>query len=679
MFSRCLILVIFFNTGFLYAQTERILMPRRNNSPGFEVRVETCAAEFLDSGGPNPYDNNENGILTFCPDRPGDRIQLDFLSADIKANDALSVYDGNSDSATLLLTITNITPAGFERTVVRATQRNPEGCLTVTFTSVDIAVANPYGGWFSRVSCFTPEIEPGVPEDLFANDDPSGDGIEIFNLSVNDEALLNGLPPADFSVSYFASESDALGNSNPLDPIHINDGNPQTIYTRLENASIDFLYIDSFLITVNPIPDVFSVPDLIACDSDSDGITPFNLSEKAEEIYNGRQNLTLRYYQTPDDAISGRNSLDPENFINTSNPQDIYYRLINTETEAYALGRFGLQVVLPPDIADAGELRICDNGSSSTLIDLNPISDQITEGQAGLEVSWYRSAQDAQSGTDEIRTNSSLSGNTTLYARVSDPDTGCAAYTSLGLLFFPAPQSTLKPKYELCPGTPGELVLLDTGLDAEPYRFTWFGNGIEIQGEDSPFYTSSRAGNYEVRIEELATGCSFIKTTEVILAVPPEDFEISTRPDTFSTTYEVTLSTGQDEGYLFSLDGGAYQNSGVFLGVLAGSHRLNVATTAGCEVLQTTFSVLGYPAFFTPNGDNINEAWSVSSSPDITDMEVSIFNRFGALITVLTEARPEWNGSFNGRDLPSDTYWFRVDYVDKGTTRSAKGYFALKR
>jgi gliding motility-associated-like protein len=96
-------------------------------------------------------------------------------------------------------------------------------------------------------------------------------------------------------------------------------------------------------------------------------------------------------------------------------------------------------------------------------------------------------------------------------------------------------------------------------------------------------------------------------------------------------------------------------------------------------VLQRTFNILGYPAFFTPNGDNVNEAWRVSSSPEISDLKVFVFNRFGALITVLTEARPEWNGKFNGRDLPSDTYWFRVDYVDKGTPHSAKGYFALKR
>jgi gliding motility-associated-like protein len=237
----------------------------------------------------------------------------------------------------------------------------------------------------------------------------------------------------------------------------------------------------------------------------------------------------------------------------------------------------------------------------------------------------------------------------------------------------------LEPIYELCPGSPGDQAILQTGLDPEPYRFTWFGNGIEIQGEQSPSYTSTQAGNYEVRIEELETGCSFTKTTEVILAVPPEGFEIITRPDTFSKTYEVTLSTGQEMDYLFSLDGGAYQNSRVFSGVLAGSHRLNVATTGGCEVLQTTFSVLGYPAFFTPNGDNVNEAWSVSSSSEITNMTVYIFNRFGALITVLNGVHSEWNGSFNGRDLPSDTYWFRVDYMDNGTARSAKGYFALKR
>lgn len=81
------------------------------------------------------------------------------------------------------------------------------------------------------------------------------------------------------------------------------------------------------------------------------------------------------------------------------------------------------------------------------------------------------------------------------------------------------------------------------------------------------------------------------------------------------------------------------------------------------------------PRFFTPNNDGFNDTWTVSSSPDISIQNISVFNRFGKLIKQLSPNQG-WDGTFNGRNLPSDSYWYSVELTNGP---SLKGFFALKR
>jgi len=81
------------------------------------------------------------------------------------------------------------------------------------------------------------------------------------------------------------------------------------------------------------------------------------------------------------------------------------------------------------------------------------------------------------------------------------------------------------------------------------------------------------------------------------------------------------------------------------------------------------------PKFFTPNGDSINDEWRINPPDDISILQISVFNRFGLL---LKQMRPDqaWDGTLNGQQLPSGSYWYSVQ-VDNA--RQIRGYFALKR
>ncbi|MBQ0787071.1 MAG: T9SS type B sorting domain-containing protein, partial [Oceanihabitans sp.] len=53
-----------------------------------------------------------------------------------------------------------------------------------------------------------------------------------------------------------------------------------------------------------------------------------------------------------------------------------------------------------------------------------------------------------------------------------------------------------------------------------------------------------------------------------------------------------------------------------------------------------------------------------------------IYDRYGKLMAILNNNTPMWNGSYKGRVLPSNDYWFSI-ILENGVSKS--GHFTLKR
>jgi gliding motility-associated-like protein len=103
-----------------------------------------------------------------------------------------------------------------------------------------------------------------------------------------------------------------------------------------------------------------------------------------------------------------------------------------------------------------------------------------------------------------------------------------------------------------------------------------------------------------------------------------------------------------------------------------------VRDSHGCGIAEKLISVLGFPRFFTPNGDTFNERWQLYgvNSDFNQGIEIQIFNRYGKRITQLNNSSAGWDGTLNGQALPSDDYWFLATLIDG---RTFSGHFALKR
>ncbi|RNC87061.1 MAG: PKD domain-containing protein [Winogradskyella sp.] len=83
--------------------------------------------------------------------------------------------------------------------------------------------------------------------------------------------------------------------------------------------------------------------------------------------------------------------------------------------------------------------------------------------------------------------------------------------------------------------------------------------------------------------------------------------------------------------------------------------------------------------FFTPNNDGYNDFWYLDTLSDCSYI-VFIYDRYGKLLTSLNPSKPYWNGTYNGVNMPTNDYWFLVNYktID-GLLKSYSSHFTLKR
>lgn len=88
---------------------------------------------------------------------------------------------------------------------------------------------------------------------------------------------------------------------------------------------------------------------------------------------------------------------------------------------------------------------------------------------------------------------------------------------------------------------------------------------------------------------------------------------------------------------------------------------------------------LFHPTAFTPNGDNLNDIFTVYGQY-VVDFELSIFNRWGELMFTTRNIETGWDGTFNGNEMPEGTYTFIAHITDRaGRTFKRSGSVLLLR
>lgn len=88
---------------------------------------------------------------------------------------------------------------------------------------------------------------------------------------------------------------------------------------------------------------------------------------------------------------------------------------------------------------------------------------------------------------------------------------------------------------------------------------------------------------------------------------------------------------------------------------------------------------LFHPTAFTPNGDNLNDHFTVFGQY-VVGFEMKIFNRWGELLFTTTDIQAGWDGKFRGAEMPEGTYAFIAHITDRaGRTFKRSGSVLLLR
>jgi len=434
-------------------------------------------------------------------------------------------------------------------------------------------------------------------------------------------------------------------------------------------------------VVINPKPETRSSM-LSQCDEDGlkDGVTLFNLTEAIDALTNGMPNRLIKFYSNLERTIE----IDGSSFTNTTPySQTIYVEVINTITGCPSTSELTLYVS-NTDSNDTVLPAVCDDDGIEDgfyNFNLNDAKNAILSGLPnGLNVSYYETYTDALLEQNNLETSftNTIPYSQTIYARIENSN-NCYGISEILLTVEKLPEIPANETAYYCLNKAPYFINLNAGVQSDAsnnYNYDW------STGENTYDIQINQPGTYSVHVTNINTGCFKSKTITVEPSNVAALIDINITDGTQNNIVTVLVS-GEGE-YEYQLVNGnkvtyaPYQKNNVFENVHSGLYTVFIHDAKNdCGTINEPISVVGFPKFFTPNGDGYNDRWQVQgiSSMFQPDTEITIFDRFGKVLKQLNPLGDGWDGSFNGQILPADDYWFSVVLQDG---RVFKNHFTLK-
>lgn len=311
-------------------------------------------------------------------------------------------------------------------------------------------------------------------------------------------------------------------------------------------------------------------------------------------------------------------------------------------------------VITPlPTLVVTSPAQVC--GSGTTVLEAAPSAVSGT-------INWYTEATGGDLiGTGLSITSPEITQDTVFYAEAVN--NGCVSLQREPVIVNLYPLPIVAPDEDVVFCENGSTIL-EAGTTDVTYLWS--------TGETNPLITITEPGIYTVEVTNV-NGCSAIRTfTTTTLPAP-----IITVVEVYSDRAKVIMQLNDPENYEYSLDQVHYQDSPLFINLNAGPHIAYARSRNGCGEYYYNFTVNMIPLFFTPNGDSINDVFSIAGMAEYPEASVRVYDRYGKLIIQLNSRNRSWDGTFNNAVLPATDYW----YVLKLTNNSEelRGHFALIR
>ena len=421
------------------------------------------------------------------------------------------------------------------------------------------------------------------------------------------------------------------------------------------------------------------ISDDIVTETSVCGNEPITLS------YDDISGATYTWFREGNLLNESSNEISVEAPDNVSFPFEVTYTLeVNLNDGSCPLR--GIANITYNEIPQANDASLfncaTDLDNRFSQFDLTEAEDDLTPDTAvttDFNFIYFSSLDDAQDDINPITNNTDYTNTSdpqTLYVRVESNTSSCYDIGTLTLNVDELPDIGENQELIYCTNTFPETINISSnyiGL-TNGFSFLW-----EPTGETTPQIAVNETGEYIFTVVNESTGCQNTRTFTVV----PSNiafFELEIEEVRSNNTTEVILLPESSGDYEYALDNvnGPYQDNNIFEQIPMGVHTIYVRDKNGCGIRSKEFGVLGIPEYFTPNQDGYNDYWQLEGLFKSSDFKaiIYVFDRYGKLLTTFSPRSKGWDGYYNGKPMPSNDYWYRVELADG---KVFKGNFTLKR
>ena len=396
------------------------------------------------------------------------------------------------------------------------------------------------------------------------------------DLTTLDAQVLGAQPASDFGISYFASQTDADNNTNPLNAItHFGIGSTM-VYARVSNLRNSSCYdTTGFVVEVNLEPMLAPVNDWTVCDDDTDGLYIFDLTTRDAEIINGQDTavFSVSYHGSQADADNGTNDLGASH-TNTLALETLFFRIENSaHPDCFETGSFAIEVIEQVVANLPTDLEICDpDNDGNASFDLSQVAAEVIGAQnpASLLISYHDSQAEADTNTNPLPVNYNSTGyQKTIYVRLanaSNPD--CYDTISFLLNIYDTPTAPSVLDWWVCDDDNDGFFLFDltektneiaTTFTSGPISFYETQTDAELgqNSISSPYTNTIRTQTLYFRVENGSNASCYdvgqfeLQVFDTPSASPPADIIVCDVDETGSYLFDLTqqdsaILNGQD-------------------------------------------------------------------------------------------------------------------------------------
>jgi len=428
----------------IMGETTNILNVTADGTYSVEVVLAagcTGSDEIIIEFAENPIIANQLSDLMICDDNNDGFFSLDLLALNPIVYGTQSTTDftityhptqAEADNNTAVLATAYTNPVAYQQEEIFVRIENNIGTQCFATDSFLLDVFD---------SALPNDVEYRLCDNALDGDDTNG--FVEFDLSTITAQVINPQNAAQFNISYHANQANAIANVAPLPmPFTNATANGEQLVVRMENVDNTNCYNTALIdLIVDPLPAVTAIVNLRQCDDDTDGITPFNLTEANILISTDAANETFTYYLTQADAIGGLVANQIINFTAYQNTVPLIgtiYARIETTVGCWRTAQIDLSVgTAQIPIAFNLNYEVCDDtlidGDNTNGIASFDFSDATAQVEAlfpmgqNIQVTYYANVVDALAETNAIpdisdyRNETSPNGQN-IYVRVDSGD-----------------------------------------------------------------------------------------------------------------------------------------------------------------------------------------------------------------------------------------------------------------